>query len=70
LAPGWFAKWWHGSRDLYLPVPPAPKTVPPELRAEFETITDLGVKDVVDANGGVLRRVQFFACENLRSAAF
>jgi 4-amino-4-deoxy-L-arabinose transferase-like glycosyltransferase/membrane-associated phospholipid phosphatase len=67
LAPGWFSKWWHGSRDLYLPASPPPKVVPSELRAEFETITDLGVKDVVDENNRVLRRVQFFACENLLS---
>jgi 4-amino-4-deoxy-L-arabinose transferase-like glycosyltransferase/membrane-associated phospholipid phosphatase len=66
LRPGWFSRWWHHAGDLYLPAPPGTQTVPPELRAQFETITDLGVKDVVYEGKGVLRRVQFFACENLR----
>jgi 4-amino-4-deoxy-L-arabinose transferase-like glycosyltransferase/membrane-associated phospholipid phosphatase len=66
LRSGWFSKWWNHSDDLYLPESPGPETVPPELRAQFETITDLGVQDVAPEGKGVLRRVQFFACENLR----
>jgi 4-amino-4-deoxy-L-arabinose transferase-like glycosyltransferase/membrane-associated phospholipid phosphatase len=66
LGPGWFSKWWTRGNDLYLPAPPVSETVPPELRAQFERITDLGVQDVVCEGKGVMRRVQFFACENLR----
>ena len=40
LAPGWFSKWWHGSRGSVSPLRhPDPKNVPSELRAEFQTIT-------------------------------
>jgi len=66
LRPGWFFQWWNHSNDLYLPAPPGTETVPPELRAQFERITDLGVIDVMCEGKGVMRRVQFFACENLR----
>jgi 4-amino-4-deoxy-L-arabinose transferase-like glycosyltransferase len=67
LRPGWLSAWWHQSNNLYLPAPAAAQAVPPELLSQFETITDLGVKDVVYPGKGVLRRAQFFACRNLRS---
>jgi hypothetical protein len=67
LRPGWFSDWWHRSNDLYLPATAATQALPPELLAQFETITDLGVKDVIYPGKGVLRRAQFFACHNLRS---
>jgi 4-amino-4-deoxy-L-arabinose transferase-like glycosyltransferase/membrane-associated phospholipid phosphatase len=68
LRPGWLWDWRNGSNDLYLPVPAPTQAVPPELRSQFETITDLGVKDVVYPGKGVLRRAQFFACHNLLSS--
>jgi hypothetical protein len=42
--------------------------LPPEVTGQFETITDLGVKDVMYPGKGVMRRAQFFACQNLRSS--
>jgi hypothetical protein len=69
LRPGWFAEWWHNRDDLYLPDDLVTQPLPPELLGQFETITDLGVKDVVYPAKGVLRRAQFFACHNLRSSA-
>jgi 4-amino-4-deoxy-L-arabinose transferase-like glycosyltransferase/membrane-associated phospholipid phosphatase len=66
LRPGWFFQWWNHGGDLYLPDTPGAPSVPPEVRAQFASITDLGVKDVVSEGKGVLRRVRFFACENLR----
>jgi 4-amino-4-deoxy-L-arabinose transferase-like glycosyltransferase/membrane-associated phospholipid phosphatase len=68
LRPGWFSGWWHGSNTLYLPAPAATQALPPELLSQFETITNLGVKDVIYPGKGMLRRVQFFACHNLRSS--
>jgi hypothetical protein len=67
LRPGWFSDWWHGSNDLYLPAPAVAQALPPELLSQFETVTDLGVKQVVYPGKGVLRCAQFFACHNLRS---
>jgi hypothetical protein len=45
-------------------VPPT-QPLPPEVRQEFESIHDLGIKDVV-AGGNVVRRIQLFECRNLR----
>jgi 4-amino-4-deoxy-L-arabinose transferase-like glycosyltransferase/membrane-associated phospholipid phosphatase len=66
LGPGWFSKWWYHQNDLYLPAAKGSSTVPPELREQFESITDLGVRDVVYEGTGVLRRVQIFSCQNLK----
>jgi len=69
LRPGWFLEWWNNRHGLYLPDPVGASGLPPELAGQFETITDLGVKDVIVPGKGVLRRAQFFACHNLRSSA-
>jgi membrane-associated phospholipid phosphatase len=66
LAPGWMAKWWRRESDLYLPASNGSATVPAELRRQFASITDLGVRDVTVEGKGVLRRVQIFACQNLK----
>ena len=39
--------------------------VPPELQAAFESVTDLGVRDVL-YHGRVLRPLQIYACRGLR----
>jgi hypothetical protein len=39
--------------------------VPPALREEFESVTDMGVRDVL-YHGRVLRPLQIFACRGLR----
>jgi 4-amino-4-deoxy-L-arabinose transferase-like glycosyltransferase/membrane-associated phospholipid phosphatase len=66
LKPGWLSEWWHGGADLYLPDHFVSTPVPPELAEQFETITDLGVRDVIYSGNGIFRRAQFFACHNLR----
>jgi len=68
LRPGWFSEWWNHSNDLYLTNRLVTSALPPELRGQFEAITDLGVKDDIYRDKGVLRRAQFFACHNLLSA--
>ena len=62
---GWFTKWLSGSKDLYEAETPAKVKVPKEVLEEFESVTDLGTRDIV-LRGQVLRRVQLFACRNLR----
>ena len=39
--------------------------IPPELQQEFESVTDLGVRDVL-YHGRVLRPLQIYACRGLR----
>jgi membrane-associated phospholipid phosphatase len=68
LRPGWLSDWWNHGNDLYLPDPMAKSALPPEVTSQFETITYLGVKDVVYPGKGMMRRAQFFACQNLRSS--
>jgi hypothetical protein len=65
LRPGWFSLWWNHSEDLYLNDAPETRPLPAEVRQEFESITDLGIKNVV-ADGNVVRRIQLFECRNLR----
>ena len=52
-------------RDLYVNDVPETRPLPPEVRQEFESIHDLGIKDVV-ADGNVVRRIQLFECRKLR----
>ena len=68
LRPGWLSAWWKHGNDLYLLDHPVTSALPPEVTHQFETITYLGVKDVVYPGKGVMRRAQFFACQNLRSS--
>jgi len=45
---------------------PEPSAPPERLRQEFETITDLGVTNVMYHNEFLLRPFQLFACRGLR----
>ena len=65
LRSGWFSRWWNHSDDLYDDVTQPTRPLPTEVRQEFESIDDLGIKDVV-ADGNIVRRVQLFECRNLR----
>ncbi len=65
LPPDWFSRWWNHSQDLYEKDLPPAQPLPVEVRQEFESIRDLGIKDVV-ADGDVVRRIQLFECRNLR----
>jgi len=64
LKRGWVWPWLAGKKDFYEADAPARNRVPPEVQEEFESITDLGVSDII-VRGQVLRRVQLFACRNL-----
>lgn len=61
----WLSRWWNQSGDLYLHEVPPARPLPPEVRQEFESISDLGIKEVL-ADGNVVRRIQLFECRNLR----
>ena len=63
--PDWFSRWWNQQGDLYLPDVSSPRLLPPEIQKEFESITDLGVTNVV-ADGNVVRRIQLFECHVLK----
>jgi hypothetical protein len=42
-----------------------PRPAPPQVRAEFESVTDLGVRQVM-YHGSLCRALQFFACRGLK----
>ena len=61
---GWVWDWLAGQKDLYEADAPPRNRVPKEVQEEFNSVTDLGVRDIT-VRGQVLRRVQLFACRNL-----
>jgi 4-amino-4-deoxy-L-arabinose transferase-like glycosyltransferase/membrane-associated phospholipid phosphatase len=65
LRPDWFSRWWRGDPDVFTRDKPDPWPLPPEVQQQFDSFTDLGIKDVV-AHGAVVRRVQLFECHHLR----
>ncbi len=64
LEKGWFWKWLAGQEIRYAKTS-APVTAPKLLLEEFESVTDLGMNEI-KLGHRVFRRVQLFACRNLR----
>ncbi len=65
MRPDWFSRWCRRDPDLYARDNPPANPVPPEVSHQFDSVTDLGVKDVIYPGHGVMRRVQLFQCRNL-----
>ncbi|HUD48212.1 MAG TPA: glycosyltransferase family 39 protein [Candidatus Baltobacteraceae bacterium] len=65
LRPDWLSRWWrHDDNILVLDKPPA-SPLPAEIERQFESFTDLGIRDIV-ADGNIVRRVQLIECHHLR----
>jgi membrane-associated phospholipid phosphatase len=65
LRPDWLSRWWNQSGDLYAKDDPLPHPLPAEVLEEFDSVSNLGIKDVM-TGGEVVRRIQLFECRNLR----
>jgi hypothetical protein len=65
LRPDWFARWWRQDTNIFLPDLPQVGPPPPELLQQFDSCTNLGVRDVV-FDGAIVRRVQLIQCRHLR----
>jgi len=65
LVDGWWWKCLRGDRQLYSEAPVRTVSPPRELMAEFDSVHDLGVWEI-NHRGRIFRRVQLFACRNLR----
>lgn len=66
LRSDWSKRWWDRKGDLFENAPPKLRIPLPSVVQQFESVTNLGVFDVTYADRGVMRRVQLFACRNLR----
>ncbi|MEO5803612.1 MAG: hypothetical protein ABIR24_08775, partial [Verrucomicrobiota bacterium] len=67
LERGWFSKWLAGEKNLNFASVPKPELPPVEIREQFTSITDLGIKDILYRKR-VFRRIQIFECRDLRDA--
>jgi 4-amino-4-deoxy-L-arabinose transferase-like glycosyltransferase len=64
LRPDWFARWCRQDPDIFLPDHPAGGPPPPEILRQFDSCTNLGVRDVV-FDGQIVRRLQLIQCRHL-----
>ena len=65
LEKGWLWKWLRRERIQSGEIPP-PRTAPERIAAEFETVTNLGVREITLRDGRVFQRVQIFGCYKLK----
>ena len=64
LRPDWFSRWCRGDADIFAPDLPQGKPPPLGLQQQFDSFTNLGVRDVV-FDGNIVRRVQLIQCRHL-----
>ena len=62
---GWLCDWLQG-RPVPFRDPPPPPAVPPRVAAEFESVTNLGVREIKLRDGRVFQRVALFGCYRLK----
>ncbi len=65
LESGWLGKWLRHEPVGFREIPP-PQAVPPWLAVEFESVTNLGVREIKLSDGRVFQRVQLFGCYHLK----
>ncbi|HUC86601.1 MAG TPA: glycosyltransferase family 39 protein [Candidatus Acidoferrales bacterium] len=65
LQNGWIWRWLLGERVHFREVP-APRAVPRRVAEEFESVTNLGVREIKLRDGRVFQRVEFFGCYHLK----
>jgi membrane-associated phospholipid phosphatase len=53
-----------GQNAIYVQESDTPRPIPEDIRAEFESVQNLGMREI-HYKGRVLRKVQLFACRNL-----
>jgi hypothetical protein len=64
LESGWIWKWLK-HEQIYAVIPP-PRSVPERIAAQFESVTNLGVREIALGDGRVFQRVQLFGCYHLK----
>jgi hypothetical protein len=64
LRPDWLARWWRQDPDIFLPDHPQGGPLPPAVLRQFDSFTNLGVREVL-FDGNIVRRVQLIQCRHL-----
>ncbi len=64
LESGWIGKWLR--QQKVSPVVPAPRIESYRMTAEFESVTNLGVREIPIEDGRIFQRVQIFGCYHLK----
>jgi membrane-associated phospholipid phosphatase len=65
LERGWFWKWLKHEPINYREMPPAPPA-PADITERFETVTNLGIREIKLKDGRIFQRVQLFGCYHLK----
>ncbi len=65
LESGWIGKWLRHEPINYREIP-APPPVPDQIAAEFESVTNLGVREIKLRDGRIFQRVELFGCYHLK----
>ena len=65
LERGWLGKWFRHEPIGYGPLPPA-HPVADRIAAEFESVTNLGVREIALPDGRIFQRVQLYGCYHLK----
>ncbi len=66
LQSGWMSKWLSGKKDFVVTNAAEPEIPPVEIRQQFNSITDLGITDIVSRKR-LVARIQLFECRDLRA---
>jgi len=64
LEAGWLKKWFQG--ESVKVVDQTPRAAPGRIAAEFESVTNLGVREIKIEDGRIFQRVQIFGCYRLK----
>jgi hypothetical protein len=65
LERGWLWKWLIRQPVNHRDIPP-PRPVPRQLAEQFQTVTNLGIREIKISDGRVFHRVQIFGCYDLK----
>jgi 4-amino-4-deoxy-L-arabinose transferase-like glycosyltransferase/membrane-associated phospholipid phosphatase len=60
----WLSRWWRQDPDIFVPDHPQGAPAPPAVLRQFDSFTNLGVRDVM-FDGAIIRRVQLIQCRHL-----
>jgi len=65
LESGWLGKWLRGQPVVFRQIPPL-RPVPKRIADEFESVTNLGIREIKLRDGRVFQRVELFGCYHLK----